>query len=495
MDRPAHEPHVVVAGGGSAGLVAAIAAREAGARVTLVEKGTAEDIGGNAAFSGGLFLFAHDGAGDLQSVAALCAPGLEADGIAAAPYPERTYLADLERMSAGAADTALLGALVSDSLPTMRWLVEQEVRFQFASAYGSAVRDGTLHVPAGPAIEAVGLGAGLTHALLRRAERLGVEIRCESGLVSCHVTGGRVTGVTVAGAAAAEEVDCDAAVLAAGGFEADADLRARHLGSEWRDVKVRGTRHNTGGALLAALRVGAARAGDWSRCHTAAVDTTTRSPARSADPSPRHLRAFWLGVIVNRMGRRFVDEGADVWIHVYSRMGKAILGQPGNEAFQVFDAQTVRRAEELSGGPPDVSAGSPEELAHELGLPADELRRTLAGFNARAGAGPFDPDRLDGKATANLVPPKSNWALPLAEPPLSAYRATCGITFTHGGLRTDADGAVLSESGAPIAGLYAAGELVGGFFYGDYPGGSSLMRSAVFGRRAGRHAAEYALLA
>jgi tricarballylate dehydrogenase len=99
---------------------------------------------------------------------------------------------------------------------------------------------------------------------------------------------------------------------------------------------------------------------------------------------------------------------------------------------------------------------------------------------------------LDGKTTAGIEPPKTNWALPIDSPPYMGFAVTCGITFTFGGLKIDSVGRVLDTEDAPIPGLYAAGELVGGLFYHNYPGGSGLMAGSVFGKIAGEGAATHA---
>ena len=102
---------------------------------------------------------------------------------------------------------------------------------------------------------------------------------------------------------------------------------------------------------------------------------------------------------------------------------------------------------------------------------------------------PFDPNVKDGRGTEGLAVPKSNWANTLDTPPYEAYAVTCGITFTFGGLKVDGNAQVLDTDARPIPGLYAAGELVGGLFYFNYPGGTGLMAGSVFGKIAGRSAA------
>ena len=99
----------------------------------------------------------------------------------------------------------------------------------------------------------------------------------------------------------------------------------------------------------------------------------------------------------------------------------------------------------------------------------------------------------DGKRTLGLEPPKSNWAMPIDSPPYTVYPAACGITFTFGGIKIDTEARVRDTEDNPIPGLYATGEITGDFFYHNYPGGTGLMRGAVFGRIGGANAAAEAL--
>ena len=120
------------------------------------------------------------------------------------------------------------------------------------------------------------------------------------------------------------------------------------------------------------------------------------------------------------------------------------------------------------------------------------LVRTVTAFNAACCPGTYNPSVLDGVRTEGIEPPKSNWALPIDKPPFTGFVVTCGITFTFGGLRIDRTAAVLDTAGQRIPGLFSAGELVGGIFYGNYLGGAGLMSGSVFGRQAGKSAAEFA---
>ncbi|MFD0467970.1 FAD-binding protein [Nonomuraea thailandensis] len=242
-----------------------------------------------------------------------------------------------------------------------------------------------------------------------------------------------------------------------------------------------------------ALAAGAQPYGDWASCHSTAWDAGAPDSGGNRTLTNQLTRqSYPVGVVVNREGRRFVDEGADYRNYTYAKYGREILRQPGGVAFQLFDAKSrpLLRREEYDSHPITAArADTLAELAAELGIDPGGLEETVARFNASIDDGvPFDPSVKDGRAAA-VQPPKSNWALALDAPPYYGYAVTCGITFTFGGVRVDTDARVLDAGGVPISGLYAAGELVGGLFSGNYPGGSGLTSGTVFGRRAGAHAA------
>jgi tricarballylate dehydrogenase len=284
------------------------------------------------------------------------------------------------------------------------------------------------------------------------------------------------------------EVTAGAVVLAAGGFEADPHRRARHLGPGWDRALVRGNPLNTGEVLDQALAAGAAPHGDWGSCHSVAWDAG--APPQGGErvlTNQLTRQSYPLGIVVNRDGRRFLDEGADFRNYTYAKYGREILAQPGGVAFQLFDATTrpLLRPEEYDSRPiTGAQADDLPTLAERLGIDPAGLEETVAAFNAAIVDVPFDPAVKDGRA-ARVEPPKSNWAVALETPPFHGYAVACGITFTFGGVHVDDDARVLARSGDALPGLYAAGELVGGLFSGNYPGGSGLTAGAVYGRRAG----------
>jgi tricarballylate dehydrogenase len=245
-----------------------------------------------------------------------------------------------------------------------------------------------------------------------------------------------------------------------------------------------------------ALEIGAQPYGHWSGCHAVAWDLNAPEfgDRRVLDLFQKH--SYPLGLIVNVRGERFVDEGADFRNYTYAKYGREILRQPLRAAWQLFDQKTVPllREEYRIREVTRVEAPTLEELAKRCEIDPDGLARTVREFNAAVVEDrPFNPAILDGKGTRGITPPKSNWAQRLDAPPYVAYGVTCGITFTFGGLRVSLEAQVLDTEDRPIPGLFAGGELVGGLFYHNYPGGAGLMAGATFGKLAGEHAARAAL--
>ena len=198
--------------------------------------------------------------------------------------------------------------------------------------------------------------------------------------------------------------------------------------------------------------------------------------------------------MVNANGERFVDEGADFRNYTYAKYGREVLMQPQQFAWQIFDAKVtdLLRDEYRIRQTTKVEANTLEELATKLeGVNAEAFLETVTRFNQSVERNTaFDPAIKDGRRTNGLTINKSNWSNPLDKPPYIAYQITCGITFTFGGLKIDKQAQVIDDDGHVIPGLYAAGELVGGLFYFNYPGGTGLTSGSVFGKIAGSNAAQ-----
>ncbi len=491
-------PDVIVVGAGNAALCAALAARERGAEVLVLEKAEFGERGGNTFFSGGGFRFPYNGLEDLRSVI----PDLseeELKRIEVGSYTEADMRADLIRVTEGKADSEMVDHLISEAYSTVRWMHEKHAQ-RWVLMYGRQAYevDGKLHFWGGMITEAVGGGEGLSEGLFKATEQAGIEVRYgakASALLTDEQTG-RVTGVRVQTSDAVEAISAGAVILAAGGFEANVEMRTRYLGAGWEFAKVRGTRHNTGEVIRQALEIGAQPYGHWSSGHAVAWDLNAPSTGnrRVGDLYQKH--SYPLGLIVNIHGERFVDEGADLRNYTYAKYGREILHQPFGVAFQIFDQQTVSmlrdeyRIREITKGESDTIDG----LADTLGIDETGLVSTIESYNAACQSGVFNPAVLDGLSTKGIEPPKSNWALPLNEPPYFGVAVTCGLTFTFGGLRIKAKTSqVVDTEDRPMPGLFAAGELIGGLFYHNYAGGTGLMAGAVFGRSAGYAAAEAVL--
>lgn len=504
---------VLVAGGGNAGFSAAVSAAQSGAKkVVLIEKSPEHWAGGNSYFTAGAFRTVHDGPKDLLPIVNNV-DRETAELIDMEPYTPHDFSTDLSRITASRTDPDLSKALVHDSNSTVKWLARNGVRFQLSFNRQAYKVDGRYKFWGGLSLKTDDGGKGLIDDHLAAARRHGVTVVYSTpltGLVTDPQTGAVTAAAVVEQSGKKTLIKTKAVILAAGGFEANPRMRAQYLGPGWDLAFVRGTPHNTGDCLEMAVRdVSAKQAGNWSGCHSVAWDAN--APRNSGDRGVSNeftKSGYPLGLMLNTEGSRFVDEGVDMRNFTYARFGRAILGQPDNVAFQVWDQRTIPwlRDEEYR---PEIVAriagNSIEELAancakHGLHGP-DAFVQTIKSYNDAVYAhrrahpdGKWNPAVKDGLATSGLSLPKSNWALPLDQGPYLAVKVTCGVTFTFGGLAVNPETAavVSSASDSEVPGLYSVGEMLGGLFYGNYPGGSGLTAGAVFGRRAGAAAAKRA---
>ena len=196
-------------------------------------------------------------------------------------------------------------------------------------------------------------------------------------------------------------------------------------------------------------------------------------------------------IMVNREGKRFIDEGEDFHVYTYAKFGKEILKQPGGLAFQIFDGKVIPILRSEYQNVLKVECNSLRELAEECDIPVDPFLETIRTYNEAIvnEEQPFVKYRRDGRHTKGLNPDKTNWAQKIDTPPFQAYAVVCGLTMTYGGVRTNEKAQVIDTQEQPVRGLYAVGEITGGFFYHNYPSGTGLVRGAVMGRIAGAEAA------
>ncbi len=485
---------VIVLGSGNAALSAALSARENGASVLVLERAPEAKRGGNSAFTGGGMRMVYHGVDDIKKIV----PDLSEDEIARTDfgsYTREQYLDDLGRLTQYYIDPDLAETIVDNSTDTVHWLRQRGIRF--VPNYGRQAYNvnGRFKFWGGLVIFANGGGKGLMESHFKVAEKEGIPIRYNTRAISLIRGRSGVAGVRAIVDGTEVEFHSRAVVLACGGFEANREMRTRYLGPGWEIAKVRGTRYNTGDGIQMALDHGAQSYGQWSGCHSVAWERYATDFGEVETPHAGYRHSYPFSIMVNSEGKRFLDEGADFRNYTYAKYGRVVLQQPGSFAWQVFDAQVkpLLRDEYKTRGAAKVQADTLEQLVERMQdvNPANFLA-TVKEYNAAVQANaPFDPNTKDGRATSGLAVDKTNWANTISVPPFEAYSVGCGITFTFGGVKIDTSAQVLDIEDKPLPGLYAAGELVGGLYYFNYPGSTGLMAGAVFGRIAGREAAAF----
>ncbi len=460
---------LVVVGMGAAGLSAAVSYVDAVAeegrppRVVVLERASEEERGGATRWTSSWLRIMEDRRLD----------------------PE--FIPLMEKVSRGLADLEYCSVLESE--------VPRSV--QFLEDHGVEVPYTPLPFPTGGAHAGLGTPVGGGKAIVDSLSAIvgatgGAEILYRTEAVRLALSGdGRVNGVVARGQdGLLRTLEARAVVIACGGFEGNPELLTQYVGSNACDMPVIAPtlRNNRGDGLRMAVEVGADTAGQFDMFHGEPVDPRTSKPDAV-------IYGFPYGIVVNRHGKRFFDEGQNSFDATFELLGYEIWRRQEQTAFWIGD-QTSRAVPyietvQLTDVPP-AESGTVAGLAQQLGLDPASLETTVAEYNAACGPGDFDPAVRDGKATDGLEPPKSNWAFPLDTPPFVAYPLTCAITFTFGGIRTDTQARVVTPAGTPIPGLYAAGETTG-LYYHEYPAGTSVLRAVTFGRIAGAHAAAAAV--
>ncbi len=483
---------VIVVGSGNAAMCAGIAALEAGAQVLMLEKADEPLAGGNTKYTAGAMRFAYDDTSDLMPL--LKDPD---DPLLAKTdfggYSEAKFAEDLLMFNGGRPLSPEQERLIAGSLAAMQWLGWHGVKFEPIYSRQSFEKDGRHVFWGGLTLAAENEGVGLFDMERTAFERMGGTLCFGAAVTGLISEAGRITGVHCG----AQQIPADAVILASGGFEASDTLRRDWMGVHWEQAKVRGTPMNTGDGHVMAAKAGAQHYGLMDGCHATPMDLHMADYGGLDLPAAERKNyrkiCYFLGVMLNAEGARFVDEGKNFRNYTYAQFGKAVLEQPGHFAWQIFDAKItdLLYAEYSFHDAHFVEADTLEALCAKLdGVDPIGAMDTLKAFNAAINDGvDFDPTVLDGKDTPGLALPKSNWAQRIDQPPFRAYPVTGGITFTYGGLKVSPSGEVMDTKGQPIAGLFAAGEIVGGVFFEGYPGGSGLTSGAVFGRAAGAGAA------
>ena len=440
---------VVVIGDGIAGCLAALAARKRGADVIIVEKSRANMPHGNTAFCGGA----------LRRVSK--------------EYPAKKYFADIMKVSEGAADAELTRLTIRNSRRAKANLSRLGIRWTLPTSNP------------GRADSVVGKGAALAPTLRKAARNAKVPILYQTEVTDISLSNGSMAGVRLRTSRGTRTIPCKAVVIATGGFQANRKLVTEHIGKGAHRLVLRGYKYSTGDGHKMAQKLGARLIG-MAGYHGGIIHHGYQKfPRVGAEKGMRSVKKYEPGILVNRLGQRCVDEGEDTADKTYAKFGRMIaLTQPGGLAYLIFDSKWRGHVDPMYEGPRKgpIEAPSIDELARKLAIAPVKLRRTVDEFNRAV---------VDG-SHAHLTPPKNNFAHPIERPPFYAYAVTGGMTFTFGGIKITAKAEVLSKTSKVILGLYAAGEVTGGFFYNNYPAGSSLTRCAVFGAIAGKNAATFA---
>ena len=456
---------VLVIGGGNAALCAALMAREAGASVLLLEAAPREWRGGNSAHTRNLRCM-HDAPQDVLTDA----------------YPEEEFWQDLLKVTGGQTNEALARLTIRASSDCRDWMRHHGVYFQPSLS-------GTLHLSRTNAFF-MGGGKALVNAYYRSAEKLGVQVRYSAPVDWLELENGRFAAACVGD----ERITAKTCVLAAGGFESNREWLREAWGQndrgEWPsdNFAIRGTRFNQGVLLKQLQQLGADMIGDPTQAHMVAIDA--RAPLYDGGICTR-IDCVSLGVVVNREGQRFYDEGEDFWPKRYAIWGRLVAQQPGQVAYCIIDAKAAGRF--MPPVFPGTRAETLAELAQKIGLDVPIFMQTLTEYNAACRIGSFDHTVLDDCHTEQLSPAKTHWARPVDKGPFYAYALKPGVTFTYLGLKTDETTAV-SFGGVPSQNLFVAGEMMAGNVLGKgYTAGVGMSIGTAFGRIAGVQSAQAAM--
>ena len=487
---------VIIVGTGNAGFAAAVSASENGAKVLMLEKASEDYMGGNSALTIHM-RFAYNSFSDLlplvkddkQTYNKLYNKKLQELSEVVTEYTESDYLKDIMNVTSGKSDKILSKELVTNSLPTIKWM--NKLGHLWSPTFDNPTSANVVSFN--------GKGYGLMQRWKNIALNKGVNIKYNHQVIDLIKNNeDKISGVVVKTNNENKIYYANSVILACGSFESNAQMRAKYLGEQWRNVKLRGIPNNTGEGLEMAISHGAIPYDDWSTCHASPQDINRPDydlPGENKSGDYWSRYAYPFSIMVNINGNRFIDEG-ETWRGLtYAKTGKAILEQKNNMAFQLFDSKHVKAGVlKKYKNPTKYQAGTLIDLANKIKITdTANFINNINTFNKAVQSGNYNPHKLDGKKVKNIFPSRSNWALPLDNPPYLAYPVICGMTFCYGGLKTSINGELINKNGDIINGLYAVGEMLGGLWHNNYPSGGGMMAGAVFGKNAGKHASNKAI--
>jgi tricarballylate dehydrogenase len=464
LDVARAEYDVVVVGGGNAALCAALSARSQGKRVLLLERAPEYIRGGNSRHTRDL-RHAHP----------------ESDAYVPGVYADDEFLDDLSKVSDDTSSAELAQLMVRESATLPAWMEAQGVRWQ------QPLR-GTLNLSRTNRFF-LGGGKALVNVYYRRVGAMGVDVLYNALARDIVLDGDVCVAVCVDMNETVHTIRTRSVVFACGGFEANIEWLSKYWGAAAQNYLIRGSQYNDGIGLATLMRHGARTIGNPKALHSVAVDA--RAPKFDGGIATR-LDSVPFSIVVNCDGERFYDEGEDLWPKRYAIWGGLIAGQPEQIAYSIFDSKMVDRFMPSAWRP--LTAPSIAALAGQLSIAPQRLACTVDTFNRAVSTnGAFDPSTLDNCATEGLTPPKSHWAVAIDSPPFYAFPLRPGITFTYMGVAVDSTARVLKDDGRPFANIFAAGEIMAGnILTRGYLAGTGMTIGTVFGRLAGREAAQHA---
>jgi tricarballylate dehydrogenase len=396
-------------------------------------------------------------------------------------YSEEEFLEDLMQVSGIPPNMDLARRTIRESRSLPQWMSEHGVSWQEPLA-------GTLNLGRTNRWF-LGGGKALANTYYQRAIEMGVQVCYDAFVEDLVIENGNFQAAVIDVASAQRKIRARAVVVATGGFEANLGWLKRLWGEAADNFIVRGTPYNDGTLLAKLLEKGANPIGDPKGFHAVAVDA--RAPKFDGGIVTR-LDAIPFGIVVNRQGRRFYDEGENIWPKRYASWGRLIAEQPGQIAYCIVDSKTIH-----SFLPPmyrPFCADTIQGLATMLGVDTNVFSQTVEDFNrATAGNANLRMERLDGLSSRELRPPKSNWAVPIDAPPFYGLPLRPGITFTYMGVTIDDRSRIVEQTGRPFKNVFAAGEIMSGnILTKGYLAGFGLTIGSVSGKLAGEEAANYA---
>ncbi len=460
------EYDVVVVGCGIAGIAAGLRAAEKDLNVAILEKAPKKNRGGHTQFTESFRIPTADIDLDVE--------------FNVEDYSSSDFYSDIMKVTDYRADTELAEVVTEEAAETFEWLTKHGVSWEYRAPHPGYTA-GRVWLD----------GEEMIDELIPIVESEGGDVFYNADARDVlRDDDGSAAGVEVFLGGDRTLFHGDTTILAAGDYGSSKEKRTRYYGPGYGNMKVRGSRYNTGEVIEAAMKSGAKSDGEWGDAHMAIIDAG--SP--DVEGGITRIDGYQYGLILNHDGERFVNEGEDARAHTYAKFGRRIFEQPYHEAFIIVDSKVVDDVAHM-GPSRAITADTIEMLAKRVDIESPEqAAKTVEEYNRACEAeaiSSYDPNVLDGNSTSGLALEKSNWAQPLDEPPYTAYPVTGGMTFAFGGLAITPDAKVLDTTDSPIPGLYGAGNVTGGLFYNNYPGGTGLTNAAVFGKVAAESAVKY----